>query len=529
MPHADPGRSFDVAVRHMFRHIDDLAMLRRNPVAKAALGISDVATVPDSATARAAALSKILDAGRVCFVDDAAAGHAAPGHRRFAILTAICAKRRPATIAREVGLSLPQFYRVRHEITHRVVRALLAQDASAPQPAASNDTFRLAMWRVDAIAAQGLAIRALAECERVAARTWDPTAKATAIFKLGDLALQLGDTDKARESLDIARRLGAQVSASEIRRPSLDVRAFLFDYRLAMHEGDQQAAHQAMASLRSADKSPSQGDDADDDLRIEILLEQARFAAAFGDIGCADDSLARASTIARHNAGVTLDRRVQIAVFAATFAEECRRDPAIALLRLVQARDMARVAGSAMGVLFASIALTNLSAALNDRSQARSYAQHALQLARTMDGDQALLFTVASVAPLLTGVQRWTELEAAVEEVESAASPLSDLWTNLRLSRGMTLARCGRTAESLEPLGDAVDGARNLHKPRTESTALREFALALHSAGRRDDARDCIKSALALAQSCNDSPEMRRNRAAAAKILPRHGLASSAP
>jgi hypothetical protein len=136
-----------------------------------------------------------------------------------------------------------------------------------------------------------------------------------------------------------------------------------------------------------------------------------------------------------------------------------------------------------------------------------------------MEGRQSLLFTIASLAPAFLFLRRWDHLDPLIFDIESSAVPMSDLWTNLKLSQGAMLARRGRIIEALAPLSCAVQGARALQKPRSQALALREFALSLYASGHADDARDCIQSAVRFAEAGNDVLELRRTYRAASRIL----------
>jgi tetratricopeptide (TPR) repeat protein len=172
-----------------------------------------------------------------------------------------------------------------------------------------------------------------------------------------------------------------------------------------------------------------------------------------------------------------------------------------------------------MGVLFASIGLAYQCLALRDERESRSYADQAMHIAGSMEGRQSLLFAIASLAPACLHLRRWEHLDPLLFEIESAAVPMTDLWTNVKLSQGALLARRGRHQEALAPLSQAVDGSRALQIPRRQGMALREYALSLYASGRADDARACIRSSLHIAESGADLLELRRTYRAASRIL----------
>src|SRR5580704_7013541 len=116
MPYADPSRSFESAVRHLFRHWADARALRRNPLVRKALGSDARLKDPELV---AAVRRRVL---RV-------AARAGGNERHAAIATAIFAPERPEATAKRLGLSLRQYYRERSEAC-RIVASILTMPPS---------------------------------------------------------------------------------------------------------------------------------------------------------------------------------------------------------------------------------------------------------------------------------------------------------------------------------------------------------------------------------------------------------------
>ena len=532
MPFADPNRSFSASVRHLFRHIDDLAALRRNRIARSLFDLGD-ATAPPSREAayKAAMAARILDAGRDLYTEDLASGPPGKAHRFFAILSACCAGRPVNALADELGISQPQAYRDRRATCERVVRALLTRPASGGGSTLSFDPLRLALWRVDALCEQGFGARAVAECERIIAESATHGAKALALLARAAAALKVGDTTLAAESLRAGKKIvesdgdGGGAGCAGTAGPSAVavaaeayVAARLVQYQLAMHVGRHAEAFAIVGELAEHAANDLEGS-ARDDLRIEILLEQSRCAAYAGDHAGASDAVGRAARIARRNPAVAFGRRVEIAVLSSTFGRGGILEPAVRVHRLREALALAFSAGSTMGVLFSSVALASECAASGEGGEARTYADQALRVARAMEGRQGLLFSVASLAPAMIKSGRAAALDPDVFDVDPLTVPMTDIWTNVKLAQGAVLGRTGRSEAALAPLTSAVAGARSLQRPRMQALALREFALCAHDAGRANDARDGIHSALKLAESNGDVRELRATYRAASAIL----------
>jgi tetratricopeptide (TPR) repeat protein len=516
MPHTDPARSFGVAVRHLFRHLDNVKALRRNPLARTIFRLDDYSSLAAEITC-ASIRSIILECARVCHAEDVAAGPEALAHRRLTIVSGLCSRRAATQIAMEIGVSLPQFYRDRRAICERVVRVLMTRDHRSTDAAHAYDPLRFGLWRVAALAEQGFAARAMTECERVLTETSRSDAKAHTLLTLGDTALRLGDVGKAESAVRAARAYSSAMT-EEAARP-LEIFARLLDFRMAMHRGRHHEARRMMDEIVRESGAESAERVDRDELRVDVLLDRCRFSAYLGDVADASDTVARASKIARRNSDVPLAQRVEIAVLAATFAQDGIVDASTRHHRLIEALSFAYSVGSAMGVLFASIGLAHQCVGLRDDERAKTYADQSLQIARSMEGRQSLLFAVASLAPVLLHLKRWSDLDPLLFEIESCSVPMTDLWTNLKLSQGAMLARRGRNVEALAPLSSAVAGAYKLQQPRSQAMALREFALSSYAAGRADDARDCIRSAVRIAETGKDALELQVTYQAASRIL----------
>ena len=517
MPFADPNRSFSAAVRHLFRHIDDVAALRRNRIARSLFELGDASSPASRQAAYQAAMTaRILDAGRDMYTEDLASGPSGKAHRFFAILSACCAGRPVNALAEELGISLPQAYRDRRAACERVIRALLTRPASGSGTTLSFDPLRLALWRVDALCEQGFGSRAIAECERIISEAAASSSKALAMLALADAALKVGDTSVAAESLRAGKEMASGDGA--VVDPEADILAKLVHYRLAMHVGRHAEAFAIVGELAERTANDLTGS-ARDDLRIEILLEQSRCAAYAGNAAAASEAVSNAARIARRNPAVAFGRRVEIAVLSASFGRGGILEPAMRVHRLREALALAFSAGSTMGVLFSSVALAHECAASGDDADSRMYADQALRVAHAIEGRQGLLFSVASLAPAMIKAGRVAALDPDVFDVEPLVVPMTDIWMNVKLAQGALLGRTGRSSQALAPLTSAVAGARALRRPRTQALALREFALSAHDAGRPDDARDGIHAALKLAEGNGDVRELRATYRAASTIL----------
>jgi tetratricopeptide (TPR) repeat protein len=529
VPVTDPSRSFSVAVRHLFRHLDDGRRLLRNPIAIALIGNHQGDSKPLDTHAIATIRSRLLRAGEDCSADDLAAGYPERARRQAVVLSAACGRVPAGSVARTLGLSLPQLYRDRRAICERVVRNVLMRENRIG--ARATDPVTIALQRVSTLCERGFAATAMAECERLLRQAQSDRAKSQTLLTMGDTALKLGDGPSAKEAARAARVFATAHSPNEPDH-AFDVRARLLDYRLAMHEGLKAEAcltmHRLIRNLDGAHEDTFDGNG----LQIELLLEFSRLSAHQGKLDAANDAVSRAAAIASRNPDVFTGRHVEVAVMGAAFGREGKSDPRARLLRMQEALHSAYSLGSAIGALFASVSLAHQSLALGDASQANSHIDNAVEIARSMEGRQSLLFAVASVSVASLQLRFASRVTGLIFELENRALPKSDLWTNLKLSHGALLLRSGKAGEAMDSLRLALEGTRVLGLTRLQIMTLRLFAESAQVAGRKNDARDAIHAALRLAESSHDSRELQLTYRAASKIfdgsrIARHAIRTS--
>ena len=395
------------------------------------------------------------------------------------------------------------------------MRVLMTRDHDSIDGARTYDPLHFGLWRVAALAEQGFAARAATECERILAESSRPDAKALTLLKLGDTALRLGDVGKQ------SRHCGQHAPTAHCRPKETPGRSKSSQGFSTLNGDAPRTSPRGPPDhgrvIRDSGAESAEHVDRDD-LRVDVLLDR-RFSAYLGDAGAASEAVACASKIARRNRDVSLSQRVEIAVLAATFAQDGIVDASTRFHRLNEAMLLRILGGVSDGVLFASVdSHTNASACE----------------------------TTTGRKPSLTKRCRWRDRWRAAEPSSSPRQPragpappeamvrlgpaaLRD--RDLRGSHDRSLDKsetvAGRIARAppvetwkrSAPLSSAIAGARKLQQPRSQAMALREFALASYAAGRADDARDCIKSAVRIVEAGSDARELHVTYQAASRIL----------
>jgi hypothetical protein len=129
LPYADPEKSFDAAVNHLFRHVADASALRKNPLT--ATFFSRAKTVPDDTAALFSIRNRIACETDACCSDAAISDSGEGARRQRAIVEAILASEDIGQAAKRLRLSRRQYYRERHAICSNLApRMRSAKDAS---------------------------------------------------------------------------------------------------------------------------------------------------------------------------------------------------------------------------------------------------------------------------------------------------------------------------------------------------------------------------------------------------------------
>ena len=120
MPRANPERSFDAAVRHLFRHLNEPHQLRRNPLVR---HLSHTVEGEPTGQADKNAMSQLRiligNVARRCI--EVSTSEDTNGYRQWAIATkCLLEGQRSELIAAELGISQRKFYYERAEVCKEI-------------------------------------------------------------------------------------------------------------------------------------------------------------------------------------------------------------------------------------------------------------------------------------------------------------------------------------------------------------------------------------------------------------------------
>src|SRR6185437_9919927 len=118
MPRANPSESIEVAARHLFRHLDEPAELRRNPI------LAPYFERRSDVDGMVAIRRAIRQAAEQCEREDRDAGLHRRAERNARLLEQICARESSSVAANALTLSVQQYYRAKQQLCLRIARIM---------------------------------------------------------------------------------------------------------------------------------------------------------------------------------------------------------------------------------------------------------------------------------------------------------------------------------------------------------------------------------------------------------------------
>jgi hypothetical protein len=496
---AQPTRSWESAWRHLFRHIDEPAELRRNPLAAPFFSTADCARGDDEALqAIRSALLAALDEHEL---ELRSAGESQKARRRRHIVEAqILGRQRAAEIAVGLHLSRMQLYRERREVCVRLARALVDTTkrpvvvrANAPAPA---------LARAGALAERCDTERAHALLEDVASNCGEQSDRIAALVQSANLLIEALEAQRAARRLDEAAEV-ASADAAQLGEREAFARSRIAWARAKLERANGRVSPGWVPDVLAQARAHAPERPGDREQLIDELLEAASFALREGRFVRFRECLGRAQSLFAGLPEPSTRQRARLLLLGALVYED-RHDGA----ELDDARDARRMLEMAAAVARADgLHLTSIDAALSaagiashtlgDPAAAVREATPAVELAlRT--GNRRLIADACSFAAGLRNANG--EFRTSIELASLAMRwGKLDLWQHafvraIKAQSHYDLReyRCaGEVAEEAVALATRIDNRRLL------GATLRVSALAQQARGE-PLARERIGSALDL-------------------------------
>ncbi len=515
MPRANPESCFEVAVRHLFRHINDVKALRYNPLVRSLCARAEKEKGGGDSAVLSAVHARILMEARAVCEGSAAEGSEMRAHRQHAIVTALCAGEAvPRTLAR-LGLSRRHYYRERRVICMRVSRALIQ---TTPGPATHfevSDPLRLLLARAEALLDQGFARRAVGLLGKARSDLPDGIARSAVQLRLADAMISLGLAASAQGLLTESRGLADARDASDPTTRWLHDHQLLIAARLAIETGRNADAGPALESLarrRIAEKIISEE-------ALDALVECGNWYCQNGRFRQARNTLAHARDIIQRVSQISAQRKIAVTLLAAHCAEGAIDEFGLEHHWLSEALALSIANGSACGMLEAINGLMGYYVSAGRDDQVYALAKESLCVAQDTEGTRILADVGVEIATMLLRTRYWRTVDPLLFEIEKLAQSGTLRWAILKHLQGTFLMRAGQYKRARAPLVVAYEEARSVNNRRLESIVLRDLAVTLHRIGSVTKGVELMRHAVELAEGHAGAWSLWSTYEAAARLL----------
>lgn len=526
MPRGNPRSSFEAAVRHLFRHLEEPRELRRNPLVSAFFESGDSSLAQQCEADVHGQIRRLVDvAAERCILTP---GSDERRRRQVAIVTKSLRERKPANaVAAELGISKSLLYLERAEICKRIagyieVQALLRRKPPA-EPRSTSFRFRHAVAQFEA----GEYDRAIHTYDRILSDSADAAVKVESLCRRAEVQLECGRFSEAWHSLQEARN-ATETRARDFATESLAAARAHADFLESRHAwvtADFPTAENALCSARRMlEDIGAAGGGRIKELFLEVLSEYGNRARLDGEFAEAAKYLERIRGIVREIPDMEPLRTIDLTVLQARIRYLSARagarfhggEPATLLK---EALSLARACGSLRRILEPEIELIGLPQRGDEGIESPlETAQRILSMATELGNPRLMSFSSIYAADRLIGTNHWHAVPAILRVARQFEPEGGREWAHMLGLESDYYERAGRFIESLRCAEKALRAARAMGSPRVEAAALRSMAKAEMRLGHRAKAGEYITSSLSLVERSGSPNSCINSYRAAAEI-----------
>lgn len=520
MPHADPEKAFDVAARHLFRHLRDPRALRRNPLVRAYFSRASGSKDDDACADRIRA--RILQEAARCRCEDVGAGFAGQAKRHAAIVIDICAGKPTIRTAARLRLSRRQYYRDRKSICTRVARALLPlREQNAPQIEIT-EPLQLLFSRAATFSDQGLSERAVTMLDKA----WPgiPRGKPliAAQLELAENLIAAAEMSRADRLLHFVRK--EIVRCGESLGAALRDHLTLVEARLAFRTGRDAEAGPSINALANRQIASRRCDE----VSLRTMVECGLWHCASADFEQGRRMLARARTIAERLRNVPSPQQVALALLHAYCAEDIVDEIDGSHRRFRDALALSIANASVRGAVEATVGLMGYYGSASSYELMYEYAERALSIARAAEGQQHLLFATMWIGTTFMKTPYWRAIGPLLFEAEQIAQPGTLSWIFIKEAQADFLSRNARYEAARASFAAAGDAAVKLQNPKWQGIVFRDLALMLNRL-KDSESIDAMQRAVNLAERSAGAWTRSLTYRAASQVLAKKRIARLTP
>ncbi len=529
MPTGDSSAPFNVAAKHLFRHLHEPHVLRKNRLVRhfffQAPSRHDPAEGSESDALER--IHELVRAGAAyCRDTDVAAGKEERALRQHAIVTQQCLGRRPiAAVAAELGISYYHCYRERAEICRRIARYICERDeAHALEPSPVLDEFAVLMDRAMHRAACCSAKLAFAELDGIVESAATAQQRIEAL-RLGALvSARFGDLGRAESIHREAQALwDRELRVCE--SPSREIAQACIDLIGAKLAFQQAAPAQALRSAQRAasrlHRVAAQAPERIAQLYVESLYE---LGAAFWNAGNFETGYeyveqAEAKLRGLRSVSPRIRTRIMVEIWqlrnyllmnSKSWYPSWQR-----LKGLTAAFEQAYASGAFFEAATALVALTEHHAFAGDDDETLRHARFAVLLAKSEPSERLRAHISIQVAMMLLWTRHWSAAFSFLPGPQTAGE--CDPY-----DRALASYFAAERAFRLHQFQRAWDLAKD-ERDTTQYVALTLrrtviAAAAAHELQRRRDAGALIEATIPTAKRLGSAPILRDTYSVAAQI-----------
>ncbi|HEX3370624.1 MAG TPA: hypothetical protein VHS56_13680 [Candidatus Cybelea sp.] len=496
MPRANPSESIEVAARHLFRHLDEPAELRRNPLV--AHYFERCTDIEGMVAARRA----VRQAAEQCERDDREAGLHRRAQRNARLLEAMRTRDGTYRIAANaLGLSVQQYYRAKQQLCLRIARIMSQRSARLAYDSTDLASVRLEL--AERRAGLGEFSGAKRICDDIAAHAPSASARIRALCLIASVERERGDLAHSRSRLTQARAV-LEASRDEMAaRDALvgECQIEVWAARLAFDEpGSGKSLPILEEAIRRASIEESTGDAVSQAVVADLLAEGAEQHEAIGDFERAKTLAALAAERARS----LPDSFPQKSFVARTLsrlqwvAPGVQERPSVArrLDNFHSALELARRSGSIENEVRSLLNLMSVHVVLGDAKTAMLYSRDALRLAADFGGRRLAAMARLEMTDALIGGSHWRLAGAMLPTLGDAFAKGSYSWLFCKAFEAIYLAKIGQPERSIVVATASERLARAAGYTRICGGLQRVIASSANTIGRKMLAHEQIQASI---------------------------------
>jgi tetratricopeptide (TPR) repeat protein len=503
----------DSAARHLLRNLRNAKALRENPLVShlfrqdelrpGAEPIGDRVVVSRVSQAVSAVLRTLAPSE----------GNPYEGERAFRqseiIRRCVIGTEPYKAVARDLGISLRTLFRDLDEIRVRLTEELPHYAPPATAVATASDTFELELRHAHVLRNAGHFEEAVALLDRLAAEAPSQLQRARALNSSAIALVDSGATERAAQSVKIARTTLASSREELLPRTILSCDVDLTDAMIARVHGDTVLAMQRYDRATELSR-PLLTESVENatDVYVRAQAQSAVINWLTGRVGVSAAAVERAWNALERMPDPPESAHYSLLAASSLVHLVADGDTAWAIREMSAAAVLAERHGMLHDALMALGWLAALERLSGNLAGAVQTGRRTMAIARnTMTGTEFALLS-ASAAENEAALGEISNALALITEARSRLAPGGSGWARLQLAEAETMRLAGSDAAAIVAAQRAADAMARQGKTGFVGTACLVKALACEKRGERAQALLAVREALPLLEQFGKSPEL---------------------